>query len=118
MAWRLLQYKGAYDSFVAGCTQNMLDALRPRLARLMLKGNQVGYPATESLGEGLFELRARYQKVQMRLLFGFLPGQRIVIVLGAIKKQRRLPPADIQRARDLLIEAAALQERLNVAQIH
>ena len=118
MAWRLLQYKGAYDAFAATCDQAMLDALRPRLARLLEKGNLAGYPATEPLGGGLFELRARCKKVQMRLLFGFLPGQRIIVVVGTTKKSRVLPPTVLNAARVLLAEAAAMQERLDVVVVH
>jgi hypothetical protein len=118
MAWRLLQYNGAFDAFVADCTSGMRDALRPKLAQLALKGNQTGYPLTEPLGDGLFELRARWKKVRMRLLFGFLPGQRIVFVWGGTKDQRRLPPFVIQRARALVAEALATQERINVARLH
>jgi hypothetical protein len=118
MAWRLLQYNEAFDTFWAECTAKMRDALRPKLARLALKGNRAGYPLTEPLGDGLFEFRARYKRVRVRLLFGFLPEHRIVFVWGGTKDQRRLPPDIIQRARTLLAEAIALQERINVAHLH
>ncbi len=49
----------------------------------------------------------------MRFLYGFLPGHRIVFVWGTIKKMRVLPPADIRRAKTLLVEAAAMLERVN-----
>src|SRR5690242_4478848 len=113
MGWVLLQYKGAYDSFVAECTTAMLDQLRPRLARLAVKGNLTRYPVSEPLGDGLFELRARAGRVRMRLLYGFLPEKRIVIVFGTTKKGRVLPKADMQLARTLLAEAVAMQEKLN-----
>lgn len=114
MTWRLLQYKGAFDAFWAECTQDMRDAILPRLAQLLLKGNQATSPITESLGDGLFELRARWKKVRMRVLFGFLPGRQIVVVWGGTKDQRTLPPATIRRARELLEKAKAEVEALNV----
>jgi hypothetical protein len=91
----------------------MTKALNPRLARLWAMGNRAGYPVTEPLGDGLFELRGRCQKVRMRLLFGFLPGQRIVFVWGTIKKTRTLSPADLKMARELLVEATTMQETLD-----
>ncbi len=118
MAWRLLQYDGAFDTFWVECTDKMRDALRPKLARLALKGNQTGYPLTEPMGDGLFEFRARYKKVRVRLLFGFLPEQCVVFVWGGTKDQRRLPAEVIRRARVLLAKAIATQERINVAQLH
>jgi hypothetical protein len=118
MAWRLLQYNGAFDEFDAQCTPDMRDALRPKLANLALKGNQARYPLTEALGDGLFELRVKCKRVHMRLFFGFLPGQRIVFVWGGTKDQRRLPPDIIRQARMLLVEAIATQERINVAHLH
>jgi hypothetical protein len=118
MAWLLLQYNGAFDTFAAECTDDMKGALRPKLAKLALQGSRSRLPLTESLGGGLFELRGRSKKVRMRLLFGFLPGQRVVFVWGGIKDQRRLPPEVIERARVLLAEATAAQERINVANLH
>jgi hypothetical protein len=118
MAWRLLQYNRAFDAFVAECTPEMLDALRPRLAQLAQKGNMATYPITEPLGDGLLELRAKWKRIRMRLLFGYLPGQRIVFVWGGTKDQRRLRPETIRRARVLLAEAIATQEKINVAQLH
>jgi hypothetical protein len=118
MTWQLLQYNGAFDAFWTESTVDMRKALQPRLARLASMGNRAGYPVTESMGDGLFELRARCKTVQMRLLFDFLPGQRIVFVWGGVKDQRRLPSETIQRARTLLAEAIAMEERISVAHVH
>jgi hypothetical protein len=118
MAWQLLQYNRAFDGFWEQCDSDLQDAFRPKLAQLALKGNLARYPLTESFGEGLFELRVKHKRQRARLLFGFMPGQRIVIVLGAFKDQRRLPPAMIERARVLLNEAVGVQERIDVAIFH
>lgn len=118
MPWRLLQYKGAFDSFWTECSEEMRDSIRPRLTQLWLKGNMATYPVTEPLGDGLFEVRGRLKKVRVRLLFGFLPGQCIVFVWGGTKDQRRLPPATIAAARRLLAEAKASVEALSVANFH
>jgi hypothetical protein len=116
--WRLLQYNGAYDRLMNECDLALQDAIKARLAQVLLKGNGASYPITESLGDGLFEVRARARKVRVRLLFGFLPEKRIVVVWGGTKDQRRLPPSTIQAARRLLQEAEAAIERLHVIYIH
>lgn len=116
--WTLLQYNGAYDALMSECDQGMRDALMPRLSTLLIKGNGARYPVTESLDDGLFEVRARSGRTQIRLLFGFLPGRRIVFVWGGTKDQKRLRADIIARARVLLLEAQATQERLGNVRIH
>jgi hypothetical protein len=118
MAWRLLQYKGVFEKFWAECTPAMQDALKPRLAQLLMKGNQATSPITEALGGGLFELRARCKKVRLRVLFGFLPGQRIVVVWCGTKDQRTLPQSTLKRARELLEMAKAESEKANVTYVN
>ena len=118
MAWLLLQYNGAYDRLVAQCDDAMKDALVARTVQLRQKGNAATYPVTEALGDGLFELRARANRVRIRALFGFLPGKRIVFVWGGIKDQRRLPATTIRLARNLLLEVEAASEALNVVNVH
>ena len=113
MGWRFVQYNGAYDDLMADCDQAMKDALKPRLAQLLLLGNMATFPITESFGDGLFEVRARASRVRIRLLFGFLPGQRIVFVWGGKKDQRKLPAKTIKGARKLLEAAQAEAETLD-----
>lgn len=105
-----MQYNGAYDALIAECDQSMKVALKARLSQLKIKGNLASFPVTEPLDDGLFELRARSGKVRIRVLFGFLPGKRIVIVWGGTKDQRRLRPETIRMARDRLVFAAAAGE--------
>jgi hypothetical protein len=118
MAWRLLQYKGAYDRLAEECGAAVIDAIKPRLAMLQALGNQSKYPVTDSFGDGLFEVRAKLKRIQIRLLFGFLPGQRVVFVWGGLKKDRTLPPSTIREARRLLAEAQAVAEALHVVNFH
>jgi hypothetical protein len=114
MPWQLLQYHGAFDKLWGSCTEEMRDSIRPRLAQLLLKGNMATFPITEPLGDGLFEVRARWKKVRIRLLYGYLPGRCVVFVWGGMKDQRKLPAATIAEARRLLEEAKASIEALHV----
>ena len=100
------------------CDEAMRDAIKPRLTSLLMKGNEARYPVTEPLGDGLFEVRARCGRVRIRLLFGFLPGGRVVFVWGGTKDQRRLRPETIGRARILLAEARMAEEKLGDVTIH
>ena len=102
----------------AGYSQDMKDRILHRYAVLLIEGNAARAPITEALGDGLFELRGRSGTIRIRMLFGFLPGKRIVFVWTGLKDQRKLPPTVIREARRLLKEAEAYQETLNVVQLH
>src|SRR4051812_2153856 len=118
MSWHLMQYKGAFDRLWQNCPGEMKDSILPRLAQLAMKGNQTTFPVTDSFGDGLFEVRARYKRVRIRILFGFLPGQRIVFVWGGLKDQDKLSPETIELARRLLREAKDNAKGIDVAQFH
>lgn len=99
MPWKLLQINESFDMFYAGCNEALQNKIDARLAQLMIKGNLAKEPISKPLGGGLFELRADSADRHARLLFGFLPGQRIVFVDARYKDQRTLPPAVIARAK-------------------
>jgi hypothetical protein len=59
--------------------------------------------------DGILECRAKSARHQVRLLFCFQPGKRVVILLAVLKAQRKLEHADIEEAkrRKAIIEAQA-----------
>ena len=66
-----------------------------RIAALTARGNQMRAPDSRFV-EGqrnLLELRGH----QVRIFYMFLPGRRIVLLDGVIKKQDRIPPKDLAR---------------------
>ena len=62
-------------------------------------------PLSKSIGEDLFELR-HVGKLNTRVLYFFMKGQRIILVHGIRKKTRALPTRDrrivLERKRDWL----------------
>ena len=65
------------------------------LAKLAARGNALRPPDSQALGENLYELRGH----QVRIFYTFLSGRRIVLLDGIIKKQDRIPRADLDRVR-------------------
>jgi hypothetical protein len=61
------------------------------------RGNTLRPPRSESLGAGLFELRAHPRAV--RLFYVFRPGRRIVVLDGMVKKQTKIPGYVLKRVR-------------------
>ena len=56
-------------------------------------------PLTKALGDGLFELR-HVGKLNMRVLWFFMKGHRIVAVHGIRTKGRAIPARDFDMARE------------------
>lgn len=56
-------------------------------------------PLSKSIGEGLFELR-HVGKLNTRVLWFFMKGQRIIAVHGVRNKGRAIPPRDIDTVRE------------------
>ena len=67
------------------------------------RGNRLQGPQSKALGSGLFELRGK----QVRIFYVFAPGRRIVLLSGIVKKQDRIQPWEMTRARQLQAEHAA-----------
>src|ERR1700729_2824228 len=86
-----LQTAGGQSHFaelVAGLTdpKDIKDAA-VLIGALRALGNQLREPRSKSLGNGLFELRG----TSARIYYGFLPGQRAVLVGGYVKKRIDTP---------------------------
>jgi len=61
------------------------------------RGNALRRPHSGALGQGLFELRGVRSGV--RIFYAFLPGRRIALLDGVVKKQDRIPRAVLAKAR-------------------
>ncbi|WP_439153495.1 type II toxin-antitoxin system RelE/ParE family toxin [Xenorhabdus santafensis] len=64
---------------------------------LEAQGNQLHYPHTDIIQDGLFELRAGKKDIT-RTFFAFAKGKKIYILRTFVKKTLRAPPAEIQLA--------------------
>jgi hypothetical protein len=71
------------------------------IGALRALGNQLREPRSKSLSGGLFELRG----TRIRIYFGFLPGRRVVLLGGYIKKRDDTPPDVLWLMRKRLKEA-------------
>jgi phage-related protein len=91
--WSVDEHKTAggrshFAEFVAGLTdaKDIKDAAA-LIGVLRALGNQLREPRSKSLEDGLFELRG----TQVRIYYGFLPGRRVVLVGGYVKKRTDTP---------------------------
>ena len=68
-------------------------------------GTNLGMPFTDSLGEGLFEIRARGKEGIGRAFFCMLGERRILILHAYIKKSQKIPAKELEIARKRQAEA-------------
>ncbi|EAA0559104.1 type II toxin-antitoxin system RelE/ParE family toxin [Salmonella enterica] len=81
--------------------QELDDRMRGKailaLELLSAQGNQLRYPHTEPLRNGLIELRAGSKDIT-RTIFAFAKGKKIYILRTFVKKTPKTPPAEIKLA--------------------
>lgn len=114
MHWALLFYQTASGRRpVVACIEGLADPARAEadalLAALRDRGNLLRMPHSRALGDGLFELRG--MKHSVRIYYTFLPGRRIVLLDGDVKKRDDIPSASLRRLRALRQEVLAWDPR-------
>lgn len=62
-------------------------------------GNNMREPYSKYLGNGLFELRIRFSNDIARVFYFFYDGEKIVLTNGFIKKRKKTPPRELEKAR-------------------
>ena len=99
-----------YETAVGSCpVREFLDDLKGTdpddfaavvagLAKLKQRMNH-HEPLSKSIGDGLFELR-HVGKLNTRVLWFFMKGQRIIAVHGIRNKGQAIPARDLRTARD------------------
>lgn len=68
-----------------------------RIRRLRSFGYELRRPITDSLRNGIRELRVRQGRTQVRILY-FFYGRDVVVLAHALVKREWIDPADIDRA--------------------
>lgn len=91
---------------------NKLRAKTLRSLQLLREfGPELREPYTKALESGLFELRTSQGSVSGRCLFFFYDGTTIVITHGFLKKTRKTPRREIERAKGYRTEYERLRQR-------
>ena len=72
--------------------------------KMQIYGPNLGMPFTRSMGQGLFEIRARGKEGIGRAFFCALVENEILILHAFIKKSQKTPKNDLEIARQRLKE--------------
>lgn len=103
MTWQVEFYPGVDEDILA---------MPPKLQARMLKllelieehGANLGPPHTESMGDGLFEIRAKAQEGIGRSLFCYMQGQTVCVLTAFVKKSQKTPKKELKLAKDRMRE--------------
>ena len=107
MEWQIVYYSEDLQNVILELPASIQARYVHLTERMLLFGPDLGLPHTRALGKGLFELRMKSKEGIGRVLFGTLPGRRIVMLHGFIKKTEKTPSKDLKTARARLKEVKA-----------
>ena len=94
-----------------GLAANARDRCLARLALLEQLGHELRRPHAEYLeGTDLYELRVRYHRVNLRMLY-FFHGREAAVVSHGFSKEREIPPGEIALASERMAKFRAAPER-------
>ena len=99
MSWKI--------DFYGDVEERVLD-MPPKIQARMIKllelmekhGANLGSPHTGSMGDGLFEIRAKAQEGIGRGLFCYLKGKHIYMLHVFVKKSQKTPRNELELARE------------------
>lgn len=89
--------------------KEFLDGLDIKMRQKMLRsiqalqdmGISLRMPLSESLEDGIFELRAKSGTNISRVMYFFIIGNQAVLTHGFIKKTQKTPRRELQRAKEI-----------------
>ena len=82
-----------------GLSNHAKDQCAAKLTLLRDQGHELRRPAAENLGGGIYELRAKSNGVNYRMLYFFDRQQAIVLSHGFDKQQAKVPKREIEQAK-------------------
>jgi phage-related protein len=85
--------------WLRGLAEKEQEACVDRLANLQELGHELDFPASEHLEDKIYQLRARKNKVRLRMLYFFHERVAAVVTHGFKKKTKKTPPAEIEKAK-------------------
>ncbi len=90
--------KAPVEEFLDSLNVKMRNKALDSLSILEEFGNNLREPYSKSMGNGLFELRIKFSGDIARIFYFFLVGNRIILTNGFVKKGRKTPRNEIERA--------------------
>lgn len=99
MPYTIEYFNLAVRAEIDGWPPGLRARYRALVLRMVEYGSNLGMPHTRSMGDGLYEVRAKAAEGIGRALYCTLVGQRIVVLHGFVKKSSKTPSRDLELAR-------------------
>lgn len=103
MTWKVEFYAGVQSDILA-----MPPKIQARMIRLLemieKHGAHLGEPHTQSIGAGLFEIRAKAREGIGRGIFCYMGNQAVTVLHAFVKKDQKIPKKELRLALDRLRE--------------
>ena len=103
--------KNPVRDFLNSLDEKMQAKIARKIGLVAEKGIRLREPYSKHLEDGIFELRTKVGKGISRVLYFFVIGRKIVLTNGFIKKTRRTPPGEIERAKAYRADYLARKEK-------
>ena len=87
------------EEFILAQDAKMRAKLLRLISLLAEFGNGLRKPYSESLDDGIFEIRARQGSDITRVLYFFMSGKKIILTHGFVKKTQKTPPSEVSLAK-------------------
>ena len=85
--------------FLCSLDKKMRAKMARTISLLQINGNDLREPFSKSLGDGIFELRAKVGSDISRVLYFFVVGNTVILTNGFIKKTQKTPSREIDKAK-------------------
>ncbi|MBQ9004015.1 MAG: type II toxin-antitoxin system RelE/ParE family toxin [Eggerthellaceae bacterium] len=89
------------EEFIDSLDVKMRAKVFGRLELLEEHGSELGMPFSRHLDDGVFELRTVVGNNITRILYFFVVGRRVILTHGFVKKTRKTPAREIDRAKKI-----------------
>ena len=98
MEYRIEYYSEEVEEHILALPDTLAARYVVLTRRMSAVGANLGAPHTDSIGDGLFELRLKGAEGIARVFFCTLIGRRIMMLHSFIKKTQKTPPREIEVA--------------------
>ena len=98
MSYSIHYYSVAVQTVILGLPVTLQARYIGLTDRMRAVGANLGEPHTKAIGDGLFELRLMDVEGIAHVMYCTLPGRRIVMLHGFVKKTQKTPRAELETA--------------------
>jgi len=106
MNWRIIYYNEKVQNEIDLWPVSIRAVYARITERIVVFGPNLGMPFTRSMGDGLFEIRAKGREGIGRAFFCTVVGSKVMILHSFIKKSQKTPAKELAIARRRMKEVS------------